>query len=217
MGLFRNMRLANGKIANYDEEKGIHYGVIHQNEVDPYAIEYIYDKGVDIYYEDALADLKKRIADTLDDGVGDTDDNVVEALRAQLRNESDCFAEGLIDVVKPCLQDVAEAKQEAEDYIDADFGQYYKNDCGVFQFDDDGYKISYSTDSGYIMVIDSPYYTMAHHCSPCYPNAGDLGTPGSLRTYCLGIDWFEEAKPPYDVYDVETNELVYKHKEEENV
>jgi hypothetical protein len=73
----------------------------------------------------------------------------------------------------------------------------------IHRYEMDGYLILLYTDSNVIMVIKSPYYTMAHECSPCYPNAGDLNTPGELKTYCLGTDFFEDEKAPYEIYAVE--------------
>jgi hypothetical protein len=37
-----------------------------------------------------------------------------------------------------------------------------------------------------------------------------------METYCLGVEWFEDDKAPYDIYDVETGELVYEFKDEDD-
>jgi hypothetical protein len=56
-----------------------------------------------------------------------------------------------------------------------------------------------------VIVMKSPYYTFTKFCSPCVPGAGDLDSPDpdGVKTYCLGHDWFEEAKAPYPVYRVQ--------------
>jgi len=57
-----------------------------------------------------------------------------------------------------------------------------------------------------IMIIKSPFYTFARQCSPCCPNAGDLGSPdGSLKTYCFNHDFFDNGIAPYKVYSVKTD------------
>jgi hypothetical protein len=71
-----------------------------------------------------------------------------------------------------------------------------------WEYADDGYELTGCLDSD-IMVLKSPYYTLAPFCSPCVPGAGDLNSARSdgVKTYCLGHDWFEEGVAPYLVYD----------------
>lgn len=61
-----------------------------------------------------------------------------------------------------------------------------------------------------IMVIKSPFYTLAQFCSPCVPGAGNLNSPDDegVKTYCLGHDWFEGNKAPYPVYSVATDNMM---------
>ena len=86
---------------------------------------------------------------------------------------------------------------------------YAEDPCGYF-YDDAGYQIVDCLDSD-IMVLKSPYYTIAPFCSPCVPGAGNLDDASDspepnerdgVRTYCLGHDWFEDNKAPYAVYSV---------------
>jgi hypothetical protein len=55
-----------------------------------------------------------------------------------------------------------------------------------------------------VFVLDSPFYTRAQYCSPCVPGAGNLDNPceDGPKTYCLGHDWFEGGKAPYQVFKV---------------
>jgi hypothetical protein len=69
----------------------------------------------------------------------------------------------------------------------------------------DGYILYQSQDDPDIFVIKSPFYTLCSFCSPCAPGAGYLMTPGTVKTYCLGHDWFEE-KAPYKVYNIKTDD-----------
>jgi hypothetical protein len=74
-------------------------------------------------------------------------------------------------------------------------------------FNHNGYVVELSGES-YLVVLKSPYWTMSTYCSPCYPGAGDLATPGDdCKTYCLGPEWFNDEKPPYTFYYVSTNKL----------
>ena len=80
----------------------------------------------------------------------------------------------------------------------------------AYFYRDDGYEIVDCLDSD-LMVLKSPYYTIAPFCSPCVPGAGNLDDASDspepnehdgVRTYCLGHDWFEDNKAPYAVYSV---------------
>lgn len=86
----------------------------------------------------------------------------------------------------------------------------YGDESIGFHYDGDGYQLENCLDSD-IMVIKSPYYTLAQFCSPCVPGAGNLDNPISngVKTYCLGPDWFDEYRSlPYPVYRVEDESLV---------
>ncbi len=75
-------------------------------------------------------------------------------------------------------------------------------DCTRYHYKDDKVEFILCSD-GDIFVTDSKYYTMAAECSPCAPNAGYLQTPGNLKTYCLGPEWFDEHNPmPYKIFTV---------------
>jgi len=79
-------------------------------------------------------------------------------------------------------------------------------------YESDGYKC-YQFDDTDIFVELSPYFTYAQFCSPCAPGACYLKNPldskvESNKCYCFGHDWFESGKAPYNVYSVETGEIV---------
>ena len=78
-----------------------------------------------------------------------------------------------------------------------------------WSYNGDGYELVDCLDSD-ILVIRSPFYTLACFCSPCVPGAGDLNSPSDdgAKTYCLDHDWFEDGKATYSVYRVDTDEIV---------
>lgn len=78
-----------------------------------------------------------------------------------------------------------------------------------FLFFGDGYELEET--NGYIVVVKSPYYTVAGLCSQCYPNAGNLEETesGVHKTYCLGHEWFNDPVAIYPVYSVDTDKLIY--------
>ena len=90
-----------------------------------------------------------------------------------------------------------------------DSGDVFGDEPQGWSFSGDGYELVDCLDSD-IMVLKSPYYTMAPFCSPCVPGAGNLNSArdGGVKAYCLGHDWFEDGKAPYPVFSVETSQLV---------
>lgn len=84
-----------------------------------------------------------------------------------------------------------------------------------YQYLGDGYKLVDCLGTN-VMVLKSPFYTLAKFCSPCVPGAGDLDEPDEdgVKSYCLGHEWFEEDSAPYPVYSVETGNRVVVEKEE---
>lgn len=216
MNLMNNMRLANGKIANYDEVKKIHYGVINQNRCNLDAVDDIYQNGTDIYYEGALQDLKDAIVATLEDNAESTDEDTKEALLNQLDNVDKRFGNDLVSIIM-AEAELTDRIKEAVSYIDDEFGQQWDSGyCTSYGYKEDGYEIRLNTDDGDMFICDSPYFTYCRQCSPCAPNAGYLtDRGGGMKSFCLGVDWFEDNKPPYDVYEVATGKRIYTAEEEQ--
>lgn len=80
---------------------------------------------------------------------------------------------------------------------------------------DDGKYIAEVDSYNDVFIMQSPYFTYAQFCSPCAPGACHLNNPrdsdsGAARAYCFGPHWFNDETPPYDVYSVETGELLHK-------
>jgi len=103
--------------------------------------------------------------------------------------------------------------------------QCYPEEVQAFTYESDGYEAtqeagSYAT-SDDIFIMKSPYFTYAAFCSPCAPGTGylldamdeDMG----IKAYCFGHEWFwdtEAKRAPYNVYSVETGEIVEPEKKE---
>jgi hypothetical protein len=102
------------------------------------------------------------------------------------------------------------------------FNDVYQNDEPQFYYDDDEYTAIYSQSLCCWIIEKSPYYTFCKGCSPCVPNAGDLGSPvipdcyderdapicssNVMRAYCLPKEFFEDDKAPYEYFEVKGHE-----------
>lgn len=97
----------------------------------------------------------------------------------------------------------------AESIIDdLDLNIESTGNCTRYQYSQNGLTFNVCSD-GDIFVTESPFYALCSFCSPCAPGAGHLATEGSIRTYCLGPDWFDSDHPmPYQCFSVADNSRV---------
>ncbi len=65
-------------------------------------------------------------------------------------------------------------------------GRYYPK-CGG------EYAAIYNPDYNTVQVIRSKFLIQCNFCSPCYPNQGDVDTPGNVWAYCLPPDLMGEG------------------------
>ena len=105
-------------------------------------------------------------------------------------------------------------------WADSSEPKYYDCECGDEDCDcmdgcdpacfllEDAEYFAICGEDGDIFIERSPYYTLCEYCSPCAPGAGYLMSPGDVRAYCFGHDFFEGETAPYKVYSVETGEEV---------
>ncbi len=102
-----------------------------------------------------------------------------------------------------------QAADDAFDAIEDRLGEHYEPDNPHMRYEAEGYVIETCLDSD-LIIIKSAYYTFAQYCSPCVPGAGNLDhpTPEGCKCYCLGSDWFDNAKAPYPVFSVETGKEI---------
>ena len=103
------------------------------------------------------------------------------------------------------VNDPDEAAQEIVDNV-----EWQDSESGPFMLEADGVKVQ-TTSNNELWVFKSPFYTKAQFCSPCVPGAGNLDCfcSDGPKTYCLPVDWFENEIAPYDIWSVETDELVW--------
>lgn len=134
-------RMKDGRIANYDEEQDIHYGVIPVNAV--------------------------------------------------LQSWADC-AEPITAEPEP--------GEEIDEFDELPVVEWI--------YEGEGYALSQWADDYDIFIVKSPFFTYAEKCSPCAPNAGYIMNEGTVKTYCLGHDWFDTGHAPYKVFDVKTGQEV---------
>jgi hypothetical protein len=166
--------------ANIDIATGIRYGVISINSIDPET----WENRVTYDYDSRCPQCGGEVVDY--DSSEDPDNDHLKWARW---HDSDG---GLTE----CACRSCEATYSTEDCTpDEPSGAY---------IDDGKYIITKSNDLNALYVIKSPYVTYTQFCSPCCPGAGDLDNPleGGVKTYCLGPDWFEGNKAPYQIEKV---------------
>ena len=180
---------------NRDSETGIRYGIISQNSVMPEALNDVFTYGRDLGFENAEQELKDNLRRVLKDYFSDYKHGT-EASRL----------------------DVA-----VEDTLNAlDGWSNNMGSSGPYYYEPGGYALK-TNETGDLWVLKSPYYTYAQFCSPCAPggcylssplevlhdaNNKPLNVPESNKCYCLGADYFEDGKAPYDIFSIVTNECI---------
>jgi hypothetical protein len=98
--------------------------------------------------------------------------------------------------------DYEELAQTVLDSIDIEYEN--TGDFVRYRYDKNGLTFD-TTSDGSIFVIKSPYYALCSYCSPCAPGAGCLESEGSVKTYCLPTDWFNDSEgnaAPYIAHEV---------------
>jgi hypothetical protein len=105
-----------------------------------------------------------------------------------------------------------DCREAAESIVsDLDLNIESSGDCTRYLYEGENETFNLCSD-GDIFVTKSKYYTLCSYCSPCAPGAGYLGSDGSVKTYCLGPDWFNKDNPmPYRCFYVENNCEVFKN------
>lgn len=60
---------------------------------------------------------------------------------------------------------------------------YEYQEASYFKYDNKGLVAEFDPDSNIVTVFKSRSIFKRALCSPCYPNAGDLSSPGNYKTY----------------------------------
>ncbi len=143
-------------IPNTCPKTGHRYGVINANSLNGDVLDDIVQNGEALWEKEALHQhlAAKKAA------YG----RMVEAL-------TECFEGGALTDIReqiPCLADALE--DWTQEFYDS-----WTSEAETYVFADiDGVSGHYDTESGVVMIFDSPTLVCARPCSPCYPNAGDL-------------------------------------------
>lgn len=173
-------------LSNIDNETGIRYGVINQNEVG----ESWFDSSEAVYPENYFCP-----------NCGNELTLVSEGKSEQLPDNQGVSVEDDIYHCDNCDQDIYESELNL-DFIEPT----------GFVYNQDGYTCSQSADDTDIFITKAPYFTYCQFCSPCAPGAGYLmnvrDQETGIKAYCFDFSWFEDNKAPYPVYSVESGELV---------
>jgi hypothetical protein len=168
-----------GSTVNRDVETGIRYGMISQNSVMPEALDDVFSNGEDLGFE---------------------------TMKQQAKDE---LAKAIASAVDPYGQ-IGDPDELAAEIIDNAVEWHDIDESGPYLYEEGVLKVQ-TTSNNEMWVFKSSFYTRAQFCSPCVPGAGNLDKfcEDGPKTYCLGPDWFEGGKAPYNIWSVETDELVW--------
>lgn len=227
-----------GSTANRDAETGIRYGVISQHSIQSDVMSDIWSEARDLSYESAVEEVKDRLFAAYYEHYGVH----AEALRNALRKVIvDFVPDRHLDDALANLMDCEPEETPRDmlwDVVEQDFNDRYEGgDDRSWLWEKDGYELSNCLLSD-VFVSKSPYFTYAQFCSPCVPGACNLDNPfeglavpsgrhasfaedygaeaqaiGYVKCYCLGHDFFDGEKAPYEVFSVATGKRVLKEEQ----
>jgi hypothetical protein len=168
------------------------------------------DSGIDYSNGRANVDVKNGIhygvINSNKLGEGAWDDVYANGENLDYSDAMEELKQNLSRSIKSVLEDYSssfDADEIAESIIeDLDFDVESTGDCTRYFYKDDKVEFNVCSD-GDIFVTKSKFYSLSCYCSPCAPGAGSLGSEGSVKTYCLGPDWYSKTDVPYRIFDVE--------------
>jgi hypothetical protein len=171
---------------NYDEKTGIHYGVISPHSISGFALDDLYTKGTDPYYESGKKEITDKIRAVLDE-YG--------------------FSIGQIDEVLDPVIDIYNETYQSDgsgimDYSDKDYDLHISGDnFGIFVMRSPYYTFcrQCSPCAPNAGDLDNPVYLTEKERED---NVKDYG-----KTYCLPDDFFEDNKAPYEYYRVDNDQI----------
>ena len=152
----------------FDEKIGIevHYGTIYGNDVSSFVLDDIIRNGIDLNHQEAIEQLKEDFKTLIDEFLSDN-----------------YLSDRYIDI---------DAWFES---IESSFNDTYESMDSTYLYEEEGYEIEFHTYDNSLIILKSPYVCYAAPCSPCFPNGGYIRDKGSVLTYCLGVDWYDEDTP----------------------
>ena len=165
----------------FDEKSGleIHYGTIYGNDVSNFALDDIITNGRDLDYEEGLNQLKEDFKNLIDEFLSDN-----------------YLSDRYIDI------------DQMFESIESSFNDSYESNDSTYLYEEEGYVIEYHTYDNSLIILKSPYVCYAAQFSPCFPNGGYIKDKGSVLTYCLGVDWYDDEYSPCENEPIELEKVV---------
>jgi len=152
----------------FDEKIGIEvrYGTIYGNDVSSFALDDIVTNGIDLNHEEALETLKEDFKNLIDEFLSDNYLN-----------------DHYVDI------------DQMFEGIESSFNDTYESNDSTYLYDQDGYIIEFHTYDNSLIILKSPFVCYSAPCSPCFQNGGYIKDKGSVLSYCLGSDWYDQEYP----------------------
>jgi len=151
-----------------DEKIGVevHYGTIYGNDVSAYALDDIITHGTDLNHKEAIEQLKEDFKEVINQFL-----------------EDNYLNDNYIDIDKWF------------ESIESSFNDTYESSDSTYLYEKEGYIIEFHTYDNSLIILKSPYVCYAAPCSPCFLNGGYIKDKGSVLSYCLGLDWYDDETP----------------------
>lgn len=172
---------------NFDEKTGIHYGVISPHSISSYALDDIYQRGTDPYWENMIEEIKDLVS------------NMIESTAYTI---SDDAKNQIIDILTDDLSDGYENPDGAMDYKTSEYTLHVSGDnFGIFVIKSPYYTYTKqcSPCAPGAGDLDNPVSIQEYEKTP-----HNTFMYGTVKAYCLPREFFdsEYAKIPYRYYRV---------------
>lgn len=146
-------------------ENGIRYGTIYLNRLHPDIANDLFNNGVNVSEQEAYDDCV----------------SAVTSEAAEIESE-DLESMGYSD-----------SDDYIQDRVEELMGGYYVDEPRIEgEYEGVKYVIDWLGGAPLLWVISSPFVVKCGLCSPCVPNAGDLGSVGDYEAYGIPDDWLAE-------------------------
>lgn len=183
---------------NFDETTGIRYGVISPHSISPFALDDIYQKGTDPYYEEMCREVRVYAGEI----AGNSPFPISEDLQDKIA-----------DLIIEDRGEMWENPDGQMDYSDMEYSLHVSGDnFGIFVMKSPYYTYcrGCSPCAPGAGDLDSPVDMPDLANKDMIRYIDQFGTAHKIaeKTLCLGPDWFENEKAPYRVFRVDNDEEV---------